>query len=418
MAKSAYFSPVKRPVMPKPVFQLLDSKSTKDTAIILYYTCSDARLKYYLGKSVHPDDWDSKAQTAHKKSIRQIIARLVTFIEDTQAQYDGQLKKLTKKQLIEKLDQFLQKTPKVTRSIYEPFEKVIALMREGKILTPKNLPYGAGTVRTIEHAAAILKKFNPTLTFEDISLTTREDFIYFCHQNNFSVNYTGTLIKNWKTLLRITNDKGYHDNLIYDHKDFKKMDEETDDIALDDIELKLLYEKDLSFYPRWEVARDWFMLDCYTGLRVSDLVRLSGINRSKDFITIANEKTDEKVVIPIHPVARAILIKYKGFPPAITDVEINRSIKQVAEYCKLDEVVLYTMTKGGKRQDFYLKKFELISNHTARRSFITNLLTMGVPDAIVMKLTGIKSPNTLKRYNKMTALRAAKKASEHAYFKG
>ncbi|HUR64900.1 MAG TPA: tyrosine-type recombinase/integrase, partial [Chitinophagaceae bacterium] len=167
----------------------------------------------------------------------------------------------------------------------------------------------------------------------------------------------------------------------------------------------------------YAVVRDWFILDCYTGLRVSDLVMLEKRNISKGFITIANEKTDEKVVIPVHPYVQKIVSKYKGFPPAVSDVKINKFIKLICEKAEFTGRVLFTITKGGKRKDEYLKKWQMVSAHTARRSFITNLRKNGVPDTIIMKLTGIRAISTLLRYDKITAEEAAQVAADLKFFK-
>jgi integrase len=140
-------------------------------------------------------------------------------------------------------------------------------------------------------------------------------------------------------------------------------------------------------------------------------------NSEKDRVTIASEKTDTKVVIPLRPEVRAILKKWGGLPPKMSDQEINRSIKEVCEVVGFTDTVLYFLTKGGTRKDYYLKKYEMVSCHTARRSFITNLLSAGIPDNQVMQLAGIKKHATLLRYKKTTAEQNADSLKDHEYFK-
>lgn len=243
-----------------------------------------------------------------------------------------------------------------------------------------------------------------------ITIDTYKKFITWCQAKDYSINYIGSQIKNWKTL-----GKAVGGNPIFDDEAFKKIQEETFDVYLDEKELTSINKLDLR--SREDLARDWFILDCYTGLRVSDLVLLNKKNYSNGYITIANEKTDEKVVIPAHPAVKKILAKYKGFPPAITDVEINRTIKKVAKKAGITAKVLFTITKGGRRKDEYMEKWQMVSNHTARRSFITNLRKNGVADSIVMKLTGIRSAATLQRYDKLSADEAAKIAAKLKFFK-
>lgn len=84
---------------------------------------------------------------------------------------------------------------------------------------------------------------------------------------------------------------------------------------------------------------------------------------------------------------------------------------------QLNETVLYFLTKGGTRKDFYLKKYEMVSCHTARRSFITNLLNAGIPDNQVMQLAGIKKHATLLRYKKTKPEETANILKDHTFFK-
>ena len=44
------------------------------------------------------------------------------------------------------------------------------------------------------------------------------------------------------------------------------------------------------------------------------------------------------------------------------------------------------------------KKYERVSTHTARRSFITNMLNAGVPNKVIMGITGNKSIVTFQNY--------------------
>ncbi|MDB5208187.1 MAG: integrase [Flavisolibacter sp.] len=55
---------------------------------------------------------------------------------------------------------------------------------------------------------------------------------------------------------------------------------------------------------------------------------------------------------------------------------------------EIDAEVLITATKGGKRVTETFRKFELITTHTARRSFATNAYLNTVPTISIMKITG------------------------------
>jgi integrase len=395
--------------MKKISFVLKDPSSNSQTAVILLYTCYDGRLKYYTGESVVPEMWPENVPKGTKSQIN----RITTHVEETVTDYKIKNKPLTKSLLSASLDELLHRKRKKNRSsdLFEAMTNVVDKMESGKLLTPKTKKrYAAGSIKTFRFTIDFLRKFEPGMTASSVDLDTYERFIKYCHDLDYSTNYIGSQIKNWKTL-----GKAVGGNPVFDDPGFVKIQEDTDHIALDETELGNLLK--LKLAGKREIARDWFILDCYTGLRISDIKLLEKRNLGKKFITIANEKTDFKVVIPIHPRARIIIDKYKGFPPYISDGEINEYIKPLAKQAGIENNVLFTITKGGKRKDRYMKKWELVTCHTARRSFITNLRKNGVADTIVMKLTGIKSPATLAKYDKLTADEAGEIAAGLEFFK-
>lgn len=391
--------------MNKISFILKNPKSDKDTSIIVLYSCWDGRLKYYTGETCHPKVWPDV-----NKGTRAILNRIETTIQQTVTDYKIKGDPLTKQALGFQLDKVLHKKKKPVSNFFTDLTAVVDKMEDGKILTPKMTRYSAGSIKTLRFTIDFLKKFDPKMTAAGITMAMYEKFIVYCHELNLSTNYIGSQIKNWKSL-----GKRVSDNPIFDSDEFVKIQEDAVDIHLDEPEIAKLYNLNLS--GRYALTRDWFVLDCYTGLRISDLTILKDKNHSNGLITIANKKTNEKVIIPAHPYVKAILAKHKGFPPKVNDAILNEEIKLICEKAEINDTFLHTITKGGKRQDTYLKKWQMVSAHTARRSFVTNLLKIGVPDSVIKKLTGIKSSQTLRRYDKLSVDEAARIAAGLKFFK-
>lgn len=88
----------------------------------------------------------------------------------------------------------------------------------------------------------------------------------------------------------------------------------------------------------------------------------------------------------------------------------------MARTAGLTSPVIYSITKGGTRVDRYAEKWEVISNHTARRSFITNALKAGLSHVEVMRLAGLKKLATLQRYVKETEDEVAQRLRGHRFF--
>jgi integrase len=66
-------------------------------------------------------------------------------------------------------------------------------------------------------------------------------------------------------------------------------------------------------------------------------------------------------------------------------------LKEVASLANIKELIETTITRGGKVEKSVLPKFKLISTHTARRSFATNLYIADIPAISIMKITGHKT---------------------------
>jgi len=151
---------------------------------------------------------------------------------------------------------------------------------------------------------------------------------------------------------------------------------------------------------------------------VSDLLRLNQQHIKGDLIHITTVKTGNKVVIPIHPKAKAILGKYGGtLPSGISDQKYNAYIKEVAQLAGLDEPINQKKSKGGKDYTETSPKYQLIASHTARRSFATNAYKAEVKPMELMMITGHTTEKKFLKYIRVEKEENAKKLLEHDFFK-
>jgi len=127
-----------------------------------------------------------------------------------------------------------------------------------------------------------------------------------------------------------------------------------------------------------------------------------------DFIHIETQKTGQKIVIPIHWTVKAIMDKYQeqfenSLPPEISNVKMNAYLKEIGQ--KMD--VLHAkesiiIVKAGKTVQKKQMKWELLTAHTARRSFSSNMYKAGIPTITIMGITGHKTEKAFLRYIKVT----------------
>lgn len=397
------------------MFSLDRPNSNQETFIFLRLRCADGPLKYPVKKKVHPGNWMDERTIKDPGKVNLVLNKIETTITQLQLQRDLNGVPLTKELVTAALDKALGRVI-AGKSFYDVIDQIIQDREAGKELTREGKRFSRYTIRNYRMARRQLYEFDPKMTFQGVTLNTFSFLLAYYNEKEFSINHLSALVKNWKVFLKAAYDRGIHGNTIYNHRDFRLPEEETYDIYLEPAELKKIYDHHL-INETLDTVRDWFIIDCFTGLRISDIQLLGKENILKDSIRIVNEKTDTRVEIPINSYIRAILKKWKGLPPKVTDQEMNRSIKQVCELAGIKETVLYSITKGGVRKDYHLKKWEMVSNHTSRRSFITNLLNDGIPDNTVMQLAGIKKHATLMKYKKTKPEETAKLMRGRSIFK-
>ena len=127
-----------------------------------------------------------------------------------------------------------------------------------------------------------------------------------------------------------------------------------------------------------------------------------------------------KVVIPLHHHIKE-LIQKGGMPKAITNALFNKYIKEVCRevgfFDKIEGELMNTNTRRKERGIY--EKWQLISSHTCRRSFATNLYLMNFPTLSIMKITGHTTEASFLKYIKVTPKEHAEKLLAHweAYYK-
>lgn len=163
------------------------------------------------------------------------------------------------------------------------------------------------------------------------------------------------------------------------------------------------FEEDKS--GRLDRARDFWCFMAFTSLRVSDLKRLKTIHIQDNRIEMFAQKTGEHLTIPLIEEAQRILNKYKDKATVdgyVFDIQssqkLNDAVKDAAKAAGIDRIITEVYYIGTDRREESHKFCDIISNHDARRTFVSCSLAMEIPAETVMKCTGHKSYNTMKPY--------------------
>ena len=254
---------------------------------------------------------------------------------------------------------------------------------------------------TEKHLKAFAKEQKKNdFKLSEIDKTFYEKFVSYLQSKEFTQNTVGKHIQVLKTMLCDVKVN------INDYSQFKSFTEDTDTIYLNETELQQL--KDTNLPPYLERVRDCFLLLAWTGSRYSDLDKIGKTDIKDGYITFRQQKTNNKVVIPLHPVVAEILEKYDyNLPEPITNQKFNEYIKEACKRAKINSIETMTRTEGGKLITTTFEKHEGVTSHTGRRSFATNMYKRGLQSYMIMSVTGHKTEKSFLKYIKV-------KQNEHA----
>ena len=270
---------------------------------------------------------------------------------------------------------------------------------------------------TIKKYATIVRKLNNFQSFKKLDIRLNqfniemiEEFQKFLEsEEGLTKNTVGRYTRFVKTILFDAEKRGFEiSNQVKNFEGFK-IDVPKVVLSIDELEiLKALNLKEEVL----DIARDWLIIGCYTGQRVSDLLRMEKSMIKKisgyEFIVLSQKKTKKTVQIPIHNEVREILNKRDGdFPKKFTEnIEssatiFNRKIKEICKQAKFNYLVeaYHTNEVNGNYEKGKYEKWKLISSHVCRRSFATNFYAEEkYPTPLLMNITGHSTESMFLEY--------------------
>ncbi len=269
--------------------------------------------------------------------------------------------------------------------------------------------------------------------WSDIDQPLVDSFINYLEDYGYSRSTIERYFGAFHAFVLYAENQGWHSNTrakSYIKYAPARDDEMKNKIYLSKDEIQALYEMKLDGLE--EQVRDVFLIGCFTGLRYSDLCRITescigSTENGTPVMRIIQHKTKTPVIIPILDNTLVDLLKkYNYNVPKLWDVSINRSIKSTLErlshtvpsLAKKERTMLTLqerrMEKEARKKGeepfeyddhgFPIKsRWEMVSLHTARRTFITNVYLSGkFSIEFMMKLSGHKKYDTFKKYVRLS----------------
>ncbi|WP_201978102.1 site-specific integrase [Hymenobacter rubidus] len=402
--------------MAKVTFLLYNPAADKPTPIIASVTFDGQRHKVYVGISILPKQWDKKEQKALTRGYSHTNnGKLNDTLENTRERltkcYDdhravGTLPSLaTLKKVAEPVEAEPLPEPEATAPEPTPAgPNLLTVFSEW--IESRSLTQSPNTLRTyrtsLRHLRDLQQLEGYAVDFATVGNSFAERFArYLLTKRNLVDSAVHKNLFRLKHFLNWALDNGYP--VIADPKKFSWQHREPDILTLTRQEVQRLADLDLSARPALDNARALFMLGVYTGLRFSDVASLRPEHIQADRLRVTTQKTRLTVTVPVRPEARPLLARVtEGTLRPLANQKLNGHLKELARLAEIDAPTERVRYAGGQRRATTAPKYEFVTTHTARRTFVTLALEAGVRPEVVMRITGHKSLSAFRRYVNVT----------------
>lgn len=304
--------------------------------------------------------------------------------------------------------------------MYEYAKNILSRMNAGQILTKKGDKYSPHTLTNYQNAVNWLQKFEAQDVSQEHDFdidTFFEGMQIFLINQGMAKNSVTITLQNIQAVLR-------HEKAISLPPLKSVKTELTTAVYTDEEELRKLADLDLAAWPGYDRVRDAYVMHANIGLRFGDFQKvISNIRHfiieanGRQFFKLKTGKAGEDVVIPINQSAAAVLEKRDyDFGKKFSITYYNKGIKWVAHAAGFTQPICKYRTQNGRMTETWLPKYELMSSHTARRTFATNAWLTNVPESDIMKITAHRSVVAFRRYLRADALQKARSLAALPFF--
>ena len=306
------------------------------------------------------------------------------------------------------------------------FEKFITATKKGKRRQPNGKRVSSGTSKNYDSLQKLLKKFcadkKILLRLKPVAKLNKRDlrieknywknfylkFIsYLGHDCNHFDNSIGLCIKSLRVFFNFLNN-----DLLLGVGDFHLQFY----VRKEDISIVTLMPEELNFFiynqhfnavlsPRLKEVRDFFVFGCTVALRFSDLESLNKTNlrmvNNNVYLVVRSQKVGADTSIQLPDYAVEILQRYKlkggKLLPHFNNTNLNKYLKTLVELAgfiqpigkRRDKLGMHTeVLKSDGIKKYNYRFCDLVTTHTMRRTAITTMLCLGMPEMAVRKISG------------------------------
>ncbi|WP_307460616.1 site-specific integrase [Chryseobacterium sp. SORGH_AS_0447] len=272
----------------------------------------------------------------------------------------------------------------------------------GEYLEQKKNAVCLSTYRRYQVFMRLMEKFEgfryQRIFPEGIDRSFIADFYAFGRQEEYTESTINRSAEFIKTILNFAETKGIRTNVR--QLEIPKCKVSRKVMILDEKEIVRI--KKLKVPKSLQHAKDWLIISCYTGQRISDFMRFNPSQllniEGRPCISFVQQKTGKEVVLPLHPVVLKVMARYgNSFPKPLNPGIYNEQIKKIAALAKINDKVTIRKRMGFRGKETDTEKWQNISSHIGRRSFASNFYGK-IPTPLLMQATGHSTEQMFLNY--------------------
>lgn len=349
------------------------------------------RAEFQTGRKIAPENWDNgkqqaKGKTTEAKLLNAYLNQLrnKVYLKEIELMQRGYLitARLLRDAVIDKVEALNEKT--LFQVLAEHNEEQKKLVGNG---------VSKATYFISEYTDRLLKEYvkqkykREDLFLRELNLSFIQSFHTFLKIDKGMAQNSST--KHLKLLKKIINLAVANSYMTYNPFATYKVERSPVEIDfLDEEELRKIINFDTPL-PRLERAKDMFLFGCFTGLSYIDIKTLAPEHFEKDsagriWIKKRRVKTGVLSRIPLLPIAKLILDKYKGgekLLPIQDPADINKYLKDIAILCDIKKRITF---------------------HTSRHTFASTVtLANNISLEVVSKMLGHTNTRMTTHYAKL-----------------
>ena len=409
------------------LYRSLKDKSCLNLRLLFRFNGNDHVIATGTNLEVSKDYWKNK----HKLKVKDIsvinkqieinteINKITNHILKAFEQ-SGASDLLNKQWLDKQLNSYYNRNTKI-KTIPKDIVRFIEYYVEQRLNEVK--PASITKFKVVKHKLQRLENhIGRSIFINEINEEFKELFVNYCKGENYSQNTMQRELNIIKMFCKFAKYKGVDVHIELEGLKLNK--EKTEKIYLSLKEIDQIEAAQID-KPYLITARDWLIISCFTGQRISDFMRFNKemirVEDSKTLLEFDQQKTGKTMTIPLHSKVTSILKKYNGdFPKRISDQRYNDYLKEVCKIAKLHQKIqgkkqINTskdpLERKVRRVEGMYPKYELVTSHIGRRSFATNHYGK-IPTSYLIYVTGHSSEEMFLNYigksNKDMALELTK----------